>query len=70
MKSYWIVHHENGGVMYVIAEDEAGAIEAYWESLTSILGHHLGICRCHGDPKTIDRSKFAQPTIVKKWKPE
>ena len=61
----YVVHHENGGTMQVYATDEDDAIEQYYHTLESILGHHLKICDCYGK-KPIDRSKVARPLRVEK----
>lgn len=58
------VHHEAGGYTQVFAENEDGAVEAYYAALEGILGHHLKICECFGEKKPIDRTKVARPTRV------
>jgi hypothetical protein len=62
----WIVTLENGATHTVYGDDEAAAKEAYWDSLTSIIGHSLGICGCFGPPKPIDRSRFVHPVSVER----
>ena len=53
---YYKVWHEKGSMM-VYAENEEEAIEAYYESVEGMIGHHLKICGCFGEKKPLDRSK-------------
>jgi hypothetical protein len=54
-KSFIVVHER--GKMHVLAKDKEDAIEKYYDSLHSMLGHQMGICGCFGNEKPIDRDK-------------
>ena len=51
---YFQVTHERGAMM-VIAKDKDDAVDQFYESISSVIGHTLKICGCFGDPKPIDR---------------
>ena len=59
----YLVHHEKGGFIHVFAENEDKAIDAYFDSIKSMIGHQMKICSCYGD-KPLDRSKVIQPVKV------
>lgn len=60
----FIVHHENGGRIQVYAKDKEDAVEAFYESLKSMIGHALGACDCYKEPKPLDRSKLVRITKI------
>lgn len=62
----YIVHDEKGGRFHVEAESKDDAIEKYWESMESVLGHIEGSCSCYKNPKPFPRSKYKQPVKVEK----
>ncbi len=61
---YFQVHHEKDGVIFVLAKDGDDAIEAFYNSIESCIGHTLGICGCNGPSKPMDRSKIIRPLKV------
>jgi len=58
------VFHEKGGFFLVLAKNETDAIEQYYHSLESIIGHQLKICGCFGERKPIDRNEVLRPVKV------
>ena len=42
------------------------AIEQYWKSLESVLGHLEGCCGCFKNPKPFPREKYVRPVKVTK----
>lgn len=63
MKQY-IVKNDAGNSLTVFAINEQNALEEYWKSLESILGHVEGCCKCFDNPKCFPRDKYAQPISV------
>lgn len=60
----FFVWHEKGGYVHVFARDSEDAVEKYYESIESVIGHYMKICACFGEPKHLDRSKVIKPTRV------
>lgn len=69
MKKQFRVFHNRGGSISVFAQDKEDAIEEYYRSLESIIGHHLKICGCFGERKPIDRKLVARPTKIEEIGP-
>ena len=63
MKQY-LVKNDVGNSITVFAENEEDALEQYWKSLESILGHVESCCSCFDNPKSFPREKYAQPISV------
>lgn len=63
--AHYKVHHENGGTIIVEADDENGAVEAFYASIKSMIGHQWKICSCYGD-KPLDRSKVVAITKIER----
>ena len=53
---YYTVTNDRDQKFAVIAENKEKAVEEYYRSLESTIGHSLKICKCFGDPKPIDRT--------------
>ena len=66
MDQRYVVSHENGGSMMVLANTEEEAREAFYESIEGCIGHHLKSCGCFGEKKPIDRSKVVRITKIEK----
>jgi acetyl-CoA carboxylase carboxyltransferase component len=66
----FIVWHEKGGFVHVLASDEEDAIEQFYEAISSMIGHTLKICGCFGEEKPLDRSKVIRPIKVEEWNEE
>lgn len=64
-RKIFIVYDEKGGKHQLPAKDENDAIEVYWKTLESVLGHQEGCCACFKDPKPFPRHKYLQPIKVK-----
>lgn len=60
------VWHEKGGFILVSALDEKDAIEKYYEAIESMIGHHLGTCSCHENPKKFDRGSVLKIVRIEK----
>jgi len=57
LAGYYKVTHERDGYIVVIADDAEDAVDKYYESIESMIGHQLRICGCFGEEKPLDRSK-------------
>ena len=64
-KQTYLVSHENGS-MHVFADSEEEAVDAFYESIESVIGHHLKICGCFGPKKPLDRSKIVRIIKIEK----
>ena len=58
------VYVDNGSVHTLLAENADDAVEEYYKSVASMIGHHLKICGCFGPKKLIDRSKLSAPNKI------
>ena len=58
------VWFEGGGLHRVFANDDKEAVEAYFDSVQSIVGHQMGFCDCYGNRDQFDRSRVKQPIRV------
>lgn len=61
---YFDVHLNDGRIFPVLANDGESAVDAYYESLHSMIGHLHKLCECFGPKKPIDKSKVPLPLKV------
>ncbi len=55
---YFEVHDNHKRTRTVLAKDGASAIDAWYESINSCIGHIIGTCGCFGPVRPLDWSKF------------
>lgn len=60
----FLVINEIGAQINVIAKNKIDAVDQYYNSMKSILGHQMKICGCFGLEKPLDRSKIWKPVRV------
>jgi hypothetical protein len=69
MNSDFWVFHEKEGYIHVLAKDPKDAIEQYYDSIKSMIGHRLRICSCfETEPLESEREKEFRDAVLKpKW---